>query len=224
MLERAQVRFWAPVIASAGFFPVLAFLMLGKWYLGLYFAAPTELATVPNVAPVRAPVEVAVAAVPPAALAEPLLAPPSAQTPEPSTTMSLEGDARPANFYPAQAAAPGKSDAMSSEPVALEPAMAMPVSNPPVGPQTEAPAPPTEQHLPETMTEASAPPTDEKAPEFTSALPMFATFAVAPPTQFTVEKPIPLPRSKPKAARVSRTEPLQPPQPIDNTPRLPSLY
>jgi len=238
MLERAQVRFWAPIVAAAGFFPVLTFLMLGVWYVRLYFTTPVELAAVASIPTVQAPAEAAVvplaaavveqAPVPlAAAVGEPAPVRPAAQSPEPLTTMSMVDAAHSANFHPTQNASPAELPAMSPEPLAPEFALPMTFLVPPVQAQIDSREPLPEQDPVERMSEApaspsdektSALPPDEKASEFASALPMFATFAVAPPMQFTVEKPVPLPRPKPKVVRVNRPAPLPPPPAGESSP------
>jgi hypothetical protein len=255
MLDRVNIRFWIPIVASAGFFPMVIFLMLGGWYVRLYFAPSTEVAAVPAAPSVRTQVEAA-ASPPPVAVAEPATAPlqepgqargddpppvamaetaPAQSTPaiepvsapppppESLTTMQMVSHAHSIYFDPAlDASSAVEPPTISPPPAILDPAAPMATLVPLVRAPAEAPMP--EQDATGGVAEAPAVPPGESAFELAPALPMFATFAVAPPTQFAIKEPIPLPRPKPKVARVSRPVPLAPPQPAENSPRPISVY
>jgi hypothetical protein len=212
MLERATIRFWLPIVAAAGFFPMVAFLMLGTWFIGVYFSTTmtTESAAPPPVAAVPAGAEDAVVS-PPAMVAEAFAALPAAQPRQPSL---VEGSADLAAKQDASAA---QFAAVQPNPAAASDRAAPPIDlSLPLPAAAEALPPSLEPSPPEMVDDAGAAAPEEKHPQFAPALPMLATFALAPPAQFSLEPPIPLPKPKPKVAPASRPILLQPPRPAES--------
>ncbi len=218
MLERAGARFWVSIVAGAIAFPVAAVVLLAVWLIRFQIVTPSTsaepsrvaVAAASPVSPVQQKVE---SPVPPqrGAVTESIASPPTAPTPEPSSTMPTLGNASSADTDRAQQALPQETlpqeilpqdarlqdalaqlaqppvpSTMAAEPAAVEPAepdagVASPVPVPVEVAKALAPEETAKPLPPETVGERFAPAVETKAPDFTPALSVFATLAVVPP-------------------------------------------
>jgi hypothetical protein len=219
MLDRAQVRFWAPVVACAGLFPMFALLMCSVWFIRSYIGLPAATAStrLAGTAPVVLhDAGLDVAGSPPAVIAEPAAAPAIAEPaavpaeqpmPEVLTTMEMVAAAHSA--YSDRKEDVPRAEVLAMAPERLEPEPIIPA--PPALPQPGDVALelPSEQAEPRGVAETGERPAEEGKTDIVLTLPMFATFAVAPPTQFSKHEQIPLPKPRPPAARTARPLPVQ---------------
>src|SRR5690242_16182739 len=94
MLERAGARLWVSIVAAVVIFPTAVVLLLAAWAIHVQIALPK----LTDPSPIRlaaAPANSVKAAEPPrrATVTEPIALP---QAPEPSSTMPILAEARPA--------------------------------------------------------------------------------------------------------------------------------
>ena len=237
MLERAGARLWVSIVAGVVALPVAAVVLLAAWVIRVQIVAPptpgdprpvTVAAALP-ISPVQQKIE---AAVPPqrGAVTESIERPPTALTPEPSSTMPTPGNASsaeadrvqetpPQETLPqdarlqdalAQLALPPVPPTVAAEPAAVEPAEPNVGVASPMPAQLEAAKP----LPPETVGERFAPALDVKAPDFTPALSVFATLAVVPPKLGTAYADPAQDASTSKSAALERSEPISGPIPL----------
>jgi hypothetical protein len=221
MLERASVRYWLPIIAAAGFFPIILLLTFSVWLVRSYTDLPATSAK--QVATASAAgldqEQVGAAALPSAPTTELVATLPDEQRSEGLTALEVVAIGHSAYSTSTRDIPAAELPAMSPDFFDPEPVIPTAALDSPRQLQDEALAPPAMQDgSSEGMIEARGPSTDETVTGVAPALPMFATFAVAPPSQFfkTVEEAIPVPKPKPDARRAGRPLSSQSPVPRES--------
>jgi nicotinate-nucleotide--dimethylbenzimidazole phosphoribosyltransferase len=191
MIERQEVRLWFSMIATAGGVPAFVLVTWTIWFVCFDLAPPTMLVAAPRHS---SGLVQAKGTIPPPSAAKPVVAPLTAQTPKPLSTMPMAGDAPayadPAQPVLAQAEAPTSqvrqqpTEVVAAPPDAKESAVASapPTVAPPMAGDAPANADPAQPIL--VQAKAPTPQVRQQPTEFVAAAPdaKASVVASAPPT------------------------------------------